>query len=384
MNSKKSTSSSATLSTVSKTKSVTNFSQFSLYFEVGVFILTLWVLWLFNKDYITPILVGFIFATLVYPLYSYINYLLKTKLPFKRDLSPIAALSTIGFVLFGLMIFTNIFVVQIVREVPSFVDGIQSYVASIPENKDLLETAARFGISNESIIEFSGQVNDGLAGSINSILPPENSDRLQRFLDIGTQVGGFLVNQLIYVIIFILAWFNALTNGSRWVHQILEIMPFDKSEHERITKSLQLGVRNVLYANFVSGLIHAAFVFLIMFVFGLNNIFIVTFIVFLIGFLPLSPSELAYLIPIGMLFTFNPLAAIIVAIIAEGVILWSNYILLPSMIKSNEEGNPLLILTSVFSGITLFGPMGFLIGPIIMIFIQTVFSISRQRYLLNK
>ena len=119
--------------------------------------------------------------------------------------------------------------------------------------------------------------------------------------------------------------------------------------------------------------------FVVMLIFGVPNIFILSVIIFLIGVLPLSPSELAYALPFLIILPTNPAAAIAFGIFGELVILFVNYVLMPKIINSGQEGNPLLIITSIISGISIFGIMGFVIGPMIMIFVQTLFSILVQR-----
>lgn len=99
----------------------------------------------------------------------------------------------------------------------------------------------------------------------------------------------------------------------------------------------------------------------------------------MIGVLPLSPSELGYAIPILIIAQSNPLAALILAILAEIIVLFTNYIFLPRVIVAASDGNPLLILTSVMAGIGIFGIMGFVIGPVLMILVQTLYSILVRR-----
>ena len=99
----------------------------------------------------------------------------------------------------------------------------------------------------------------------------------------------------------------------------------------------------------------------------------------MIGVLPLSPSEFAYAIPILIIAQSNPLLALVLAILAELIVLFTNYVFLPRVIISGSEGNPLLILTSVMSGIAIFGVMGFIIGPVLMILVQTLYQILTKR-----
>jgi predicted PurR-regulated permease PerM len=112
-----------------------------------------------------------------------------------------------------------------------------------------------------------------------------------------------------------------------------------------------------------------------MLVLGVSNIWIYTILIFFIGFLPLSPNEFAYLIPLSAAFSKNLWLGLGLAIICEIFILWINYSFLPKVIATNKQASPLLIITSVLSGIAIFGPLGFIIGPVLLAMVRTLYSI---------
>jgi predicted PurR-regulated permease PerM len=350
-------------------------------------------LWLFNNPFITPLLLGFIFAALTFPLYAWISKQLNRFLTFKKDWNTLAAMLTILIVCSVLITFGNVFIRQLIREIPNFSKEGLEFLQGAPDNRTVLNIAGQLGFSREDV---QTAVNgfDNEVRQISSYFDPQapqsdtrnanqifSTENLNRALGIGTQLFGAIFNQLVYLVIFILAWLNALLLGQRWLNNIFQILPLSDTEVKVIKKDLTLGIRNVVYANLISGLIHAGVVFLIMLVFGLPNLFIVTLLVFLIGVLPLTPSELAYAIPILLLFQRNPWAATLLIPVAELIVLWVNYVVVPKVIAANGEGNDLLILTSILSGIAIFGLMGFLIGPVIMIFVQTLYRILRERLL---
>ncbi|NJL97105.1 AI-2E family transporter [Candidatus Gracilibacteria bacterium] len=175
-----------------------------------------------------------------------------------------------------------------------------------------------------------------------------------------------------------LTWHSGNINGSKWLKEFFELTPLSTSEQTKIKNEVQNGVKNIIYANLMSGVIHALVVFLMMILFGVNNIFLLTILTLFIGILPISPSEFGYIIPLAIIFNSNPLIAVLLAIFAELVILFVNYVITPKIIASSQEINQTLILTSILSGIGIFGIMGFIIGPLIMLLIQTLFEILKK------
>ena len=350
-----------------------------------VFIIILLVLWMFNSAFITPLLLGMIIATLSVPIY---NFWVKqfSKLKFlANSFETVSSVFTILLVSVILFIGIDFLGTQVAREAPNFISGIANFARNIPKNESLINNLEKVGVSHENVLLGSDKINEqinkyvvpsGTKQKLNLELKPEDFSRIFNFS------GGLfkiVFDYLVYFVIFLLAWFNSLVSGKKWLKSIFGLMPFSEKEEESIVADLKNGVSNVVYANLLGGFIHASVCFLIMLIFGVPNIFILTIIIFLIGVLPLSPSELAYALPLLLILPNNPLSVIIIAPIAELIILFVNYVLMPKIINSGQAGNPLLIITSILSGITIFGLMGFIIGPMIMILIQTLYGILVSR-----
>jgi predicted PurR-regulated permease PerM len=342
-------------------------------------------IWIFNYKFITPLTLGLIIATLTYPIFkfTYNKLNLFKKIPVSRGLS---ALLTILAICGVLGIFANITTQQLVRELPTFTIRIIDFTSKIPDNQNIVQAAESIGISKEYLTQIidnlskqANQITGGLTTDTSSTSDFLTQENINNAFNFGKQSLNIVFNQLVYLIIFILSWFNCLVYGEGWLKKMFSLLPFEKKEARSIVEDFQSGVRNVVVANLLSGFIHAVVCAIAMWIFGIQGIFIISILIFLIGVLPLSPSELGYAIPVLLIFPSNPTFAIILAIVGELIILWTNYILIPKIISSGGEGNTLLILTSIISGIAIFGLMGFIIGPLIIIFIQTLFSILSER-----
>jgi predicted PurR-regulated permease PerM len=355
------------------------------YLKVGVLAFIVFTIWIFNKDYATPLLLGLIAAILTFPVKEYINKLLSfIKKPNLEDkLSTSITVLIIG----AITLFTlNFTIRQIIKEIPTFANGIISYAKDLPNNEKVIKTAENLGIPKSTIDDLSSSFNnqiESITTSLDGTSPSStdyfNESKLNSAIDLSKKTFNFLFKEIVALVIFLLAWINALNYGKSWLKSIFNILPFNKQEKLNIYTDLQKGVQNVIYANILSGLIHAIICFAFLAFFGVKSLFIITLLIFLIGVLPLSPSELGYGIAILLIFPASIPAAIFLAILGEIVIIYVNYVLIPQIISTGEEGNPLLILTSILSGITIFGISGFIIGPLIMIIVQTLYRILVSR-----
>jgi predicted PurR-regulated permease PerM len=357
--------------------------------SIAIFSIVAFGLWIFNQAYLTPLLLGFIFAALSYPIYSFIA----SKIKFKRIRSGLAGIITVITISAGVIGLVNVMTRELIKEVPKFGTALVKFLDEVPTNTTIVNFASGFGFNQDDLKGLVEQIKTETTNTSvlqNTSQDTKNfselfsQDNISTALDVSRQAFSYIFTQLIYLVIFYLAWYNGLVHGKKWLDDLFEITPLEDDEVDSIKKDLTMGIRNVIYASLLSGTIHTVAVIIIMLIFGLPNISIVAIAVFLIGLLPVSPSEIGYAIPILLLFPINPLAAIILIPICELIILYTNYVLLPQVIAGGEEGNPLLILTSIFSGLVIFGIMGFIIAPVLMILIQTLYKILVKRIRIEK
>jgi len=337
--------------------------------------------WIFTRDLLTPILVGIIFAILTYPVYTFFIGLLEKVLP-KNNISLSATLTII--MISSLLIFIlNFCLIQLQNEIPFFARSLSNFVTALPENDSVIEL---FRLSPEQAKDISEaatanlnkfQANFSDAGTVFTNLLAEQN--IGRTLEIGQRTLVQISDLIISLLFFIFVWYNTLVNGNTWQKNLFNLFPFTNQEQNSIRKDIKTAVKNVIYAELGAGLIHATAVFAMLSIFNIENRFIITFIVFLIGVLPLSPAEFAYAIPISLIFPRNPLAALLLIPIAEIIILWINFVYRPKLIAETNDANPILVLASIFSGIAIFGVLGFLIGPVLMIITQSLYNVLANR-----
>jgi predicted PurR-regulated permease PerM len=359
--------------------------------KYGILLLIVGTIWVFNRPFITPLLIGIIIATATYPIFAWLKKLF-LKVPFVQSVAATLSACLTIILVTGILAFTlNSIARQVIRELPSFTDQIISFAKSLPQNEQIIPVLENIGVSKE-LVKSGVESLDSQIQNFGNEYGTDTSNARELFsqeninnaFNISRQTLTVFFNQLVYIAIFLLCWFYCLISGKKWLDSIFNVLPFRPDERKNIEKDFRDGVRNVMYANFLSGFIHTLLCFGVMWFFGIPNIFILSVVIFLIGVLPLSPSELAYAIPILLIFPLNPVFAVSFAIVGELVILWTNYILIPRIIASGEEGNPLLVLTSILSGISLFGIMGFIIGPLMIIFLQTLYRILMKRIHLER
>ena len=80
----------------------------------------------------------------------------------------------------------------------------------------------------------------------------------------------------------------------------------------------------------------------------------------------------------------NPYAAIGLAIYGAAIISMADNIIKPWILHGQSNLHPLLALLSVIGGVAVLGPIGILIGPMIVVFLQTLLKIlQREMHLME-
>lgn len=343
-------------------------------------ILVIFVYLVFNFQFRTPILSGFIMAALTYPIYNSLLALTVNSptWPSHKYLSRFfkkeqAGILTVLIISIFLYFITNYIIGNILSEIPNLNRKTVDYLQSLSNNEGLINQVSKVGITKSVFSETISNIKNNFISISSGLISVEN---LTKVYSISSNIISSIFSLLINLVIFLLAWYNGMVYGGSWANGIINLFPVASSDKNTIKNDLKMGIRNVIYANVISGLFNGLLCLIIMLIFGLPGAFVLAFFAFLIGFLPLTPSEVGYAIPLLMLLQINPIAALVTWIIVEIAIFMLNYWLLPNIILSSAPGNPLFIITSVITGIAFFGIMGFIIGPVIMIFINTLTQIS--------
>jgi predicted PurR-regulated permease PerM len=347
------------------------------------------------KDYLTSIILGSFIAILTTPLF---NMLLRVTAKFhwknfislfyknKSEVDGNKVLAALSTVLISLGIITLL--ISLVGTITgsslkvAFNQPIDEGIYSIMSNPTFKSNFGQFYDEKDAkqrISQFLDQYKPSaiITKQSNNIIT-NNESRVT----IGKYISSFFTNLfsfLIYLIIFMFTWIVMLINGKDLIKFLYKFAFLTPEEQGIISVDVTTAIKNVLIGNAVSGLIIAFTVAGLCVFFKIPLVAVWAILSFFIGFLPLTPSEIAYLpVLIGVFFTSGLQTTIILAICIELYILVLNNAVLPK-ITAGKETNPLLILISVFTAINVFGFAGFVIGPVFVYLLMAIYKIADKR-----
>jgi predicted PurR-regulated permease PerM len=210
------------------------------------------------------------------------------------------------------------------------------------------------------VVDFNTLVRQGLAWFLQNIQP----------------VFSGVAQALFTAFLSILGFFYFLKDGEKLKKWVLDLIPLELKYVNRIMREMGVVASSVVQGSLVVALIQgiAAGVGFILFhipnpAFWASLVVLFSLIPF-IGILIVAVPAVAYLLIVGQ--TASGIGLAIWSIITVNLIY---NILGPHLMGRGNHIHPFVILLSVLGGIALFGPIGFLMGPLIVSFLFSLLKI---------
>ena len=228
----------------------------------------------------------------------------------------------------------------------------------------------------------SGKFN---LGSINTALAPIESYVQTYVPDFTINIIGYVKQALVSIIgnfgfifssavlvcanlfIMLLAIFYFLRDGERLKKEIVLLSPLDDKYDESIINRLGSAISSVVRGTLFVCLLQGVASFIGFIIFGIPNAVLLATAVTLSAIIPAVGTSIVFFPLIGYLLltggVFQAIAVAIWATLAVGLI---DNILSPILIERGLRIHPFLILLSALGGIAYYGPIGFLVGPVVL------------------
>ncbi len=248
-------------------------------------------------------------------------------------------------------------------------------------------TAGRFQTDFTLALEKAG------LGIVSTRIAAEAGKLVAGFADsIGALVlrPTWLLEIFMKVAIFFISTFYFVYEGPKIKGLIKEHIPV----REKFINELISSINNIFYGlfigHFLTSIIIAIFAGIGFWIFLRPNIFMLGFLtvlLFIISFLPVIGPWLMY-VPLGIwqaVFrgdVFGGIGLIIYSAITINVL--CDFYIRPKLVRRGTEIHPLLFILGFFGGVLVMGPVGIIIGPVIMGLAQAIFTIYiKKRHMLK-
>ena len=320
----------------------------------------------FRKAFLLAVLLAAVFAGMAYPLYRWMLRRL-------RGRRALAGVATILVLLLGVALplagFLTMVVAEAVQVSQGAGDWLQQQQGRLDDLRDLAER-----------IPFAGR------------LLPESENLVEQFREVAARTGGALMGKVasatrttlsLFLQLFVLlyAMFFFLLDGPDILRKILYYIPLDPAEEEALLERFVSVTRATLKGSLLIGAIQGAAAGLAFWAAGVPAPAFWGTVMMVLSVIPALGAALVWIPAVVYLFLVGKLAA------GLGLLIWCAVVvstvdnfLRPRLVGRDARMSDLLILLSTLGGIFLFGPVGFIVGPIVAALFVTVWHIYGETF----
>ncbi len=325
----------------------------------------LYLVWKILSPYIFAIGVAIIFAVMFFPVHRRIL----RRMPKQPSLAAFCTLLVIcTLVILPLVLYG----IQFSDEVKNFYD----YAFNAMQGEGLmgrLTTVANNTVTSLSPLGISWPVFD--VSATESYVFTFLSWVRSHFGDIFSGLAKFFMD----VLVFLFALYYFLRDGETIKANLIELSPLSDDKDRAILEKLRMAIVSVIKGSMAVALVQGFMTGFGFYIFGISSAFLWGGVTVIAALVPAVGTSLV-IVP-GVIYLFF-IGAIPQAI---GLGLWGVFsvglidnILGPKLMERGIKIHPLLILLSALGGISYFGPIGFVFGPVTLAFLFSLFDIYKN------
>ncbi len=206
----------------------------------------------------------------------------------------------------------------------------------------------------------------------------ENREALQpRFVQLTSATGGLAIEFLIGLGILIVSVYFFLIDGPGMIRTLMRLSPLDDDYERRLLLEFDRTSRAVVLASVLSALAQGVLATVAYYFAGLESLvllFLVTSLMALVPFLGAASVWIPCALWLGAVEQ-RYTEAIALAIFGVLVISSIDNVIKVFVLHGRSQLHPLFALLSVLGGVRVFGPIGILVGPMVVVFLQTLLEI---------
>jgi predicted PurR-regulated permease PerM len=182
------------------------------------------------------------------------------------------------------------------------------------------------------------------------------------------------------LIITVIATFFFLVDGPQMTKTVMRLSPLDDQYEIELLEEFDRMSRAVVLATLLSAVVQGALGGFGYWLVGLDSVFLLMLLTTVMAMVPVVGTASIW-VPVSLwlyLIEGRPGAAIFLAIYGTAIISGADNVIKPYVLHGQSKLHPLLALLSVLGGVQALGPIGILVGPMVVVFLQTLLKILHR------
>jgi len=298
----------------------------------------------------TAILWAFTLAIVLQPWQKWLN----KKIPNKTVVALIGVATAVTVIIVPL-VFVSF---QITKEIKIIYQYFQN-----PQNVDALVELAK---DNKILIWLDKNANISPVDIKESL-----SEKISTILNFALQyVTKIISNSFSLIINFIFTLFTLfflLRDGDKFLHWLLKLLPISNEKKLELVERVKLVINATLFGNVVVAITQASLAGFMFYLLGVPAVLIWTVIMAILAMIPMVGTAFIWIPTAIWLFLTGSVAkAIILVLWGIFVVSTIDNVLRPMLVGRQTNLPTIVTFYSVLGGIRIFGPLGLVLGPLIV------------------
>ncbi len=197
-----------------------------------------------------------------------------------------------------------------------------------------------------------------------------------------TIAGGFKL--IAGVVIMVICLFFFLAEGGRMIDAIVRLSPLEERYLREMIAEFERVSRAVVAATLLTAVAQGILAGIGFYSAGLSqSVALLTILTMFLSMVPFMGAAAVW-IPVCLYIYFfkgEPVTAGLLALYGTFIISTADNVIKPIVLHGQSNLHPLLALLSVLGGITTLGPIGIMVGPMAVVFLQTLLKILQREML---
>lgn len=199
-------------------------------------------------------------------------------------------------------------------------------------------------------------------------------------LSVGGATTSYVVGLVVGATIMMIAVYFFFLDGPKMMQSLMRMSPLDDTyEHELLDEFDRIS-RAVVIATLLSAVVQGLLAGVGFWFSGLNSVFLLVLLTTMLALVPFVGAAAVWVPASLWLYFYEERlgAAIFLAIYGASVVSMADNVIKPWVLHGQSRLHPLLALLSVLGGVQVMGPIGILVGPMIVVFLQTLLNILHR------
>ncbi len=225
------------------------------------------------------------------------------------------------------------------------------------------------------LVEFGNRV--GVALNAEDLKESLGTRMQQLLAPLALRTTQFLGELLVGLGIMILATYYFFADGALMIESLRRLSPIEGNRMQELLDQFDGITRAVVVATLLSAFVQGLLAGVGYYFAGVGSLFLLTALSMLLTLVPFVGTALVWVPVCLWLYAVEGrgLAAIVLAAYCIGVVSTVDNLVKPLVLHGRSNLHPLLALLSVLGGVQALGPIGILVGPMVVAFLQSLLNI---------